>query len=397
MAVAILAANRIQDQQDFGSTPGAGNDGYAITWDNGAGEFVLSSVAAPVSSVFGRTGAVVAVTGDYTVAQVTNAAAVNAANTFTAAQKINVNSTTAFFVEQDGVKDNVLVVDTTNGRVGINNAGVSNNIFIVESPGSTTATSSLIAKSALGNQFLVRDDGGVVIGSTATSQTISGQYSSGRCDFRLYSTANTSNYFGFYVNGGAAGSAYGEFGFLNVGTGQGASLNFDTRIGVAPYRFFVKPNGAASFNAMDIFATGDVGIGTSGADPSIKLCAVANNAVTNAITNICGLVHNSSGTPDVGFGAGLAFRLESSTNEAQDAARLVALWDVATHASRSAALQILISGSGGEVNAATFDDDATAGNTRFLVYDVDNGQLERVSVGAADSGGTGYKVLRIAN
>src|SRR3989304_7708013 len=32
---------------------------------------------------------------------------------------INVNSTTAFFVEQDGVKDNVLVVDTTNGYVGI--------------------------------------------------------------------------------------------------------------------------------------------------------------------------------------------------------------------------------------------------------------------------------------
>lgn len=49
------------------------------------------------------------------------------------------------------------------------------------------------------------------------------------------------------------------------------------------------------------------------------------------------------------------------------------------------------------VDVAEFDADATAGNTRFLIYDVDNGQLERVSVGAADSGGAGYKLLRIAN
>lgn len=46
---------------------------------------------------------------------------------------------------------------------------------------------------------------------------------------------------------------------------------------------------------------------------------------------------------------------------------------------------------------ASVDDDATAGNTRLLIYDVDNATLERVSVGAADSGGAGYKVLRIAN
>lgn len=33
---------------------------------------------------------------------------------------VNANSTTAFVVEQDTVKDNVIVVDTTNGRLGIN-------------------------------------------------------------------------------------------------------------------------------------------------------------------------------------------------------------------------------------------------------------------------------------
>lgn len=51
----------------------------------------------------------------------------------------------------------------------------------------------------------------------------------------------------------------------------------------------------------------------------------------------------------------------------------------------------------GGVENARVDDDATAGNTRFMIYDVDNATLERVTVGAADSGGTGYKVLRILN
>lgn len=43
------------------------------------------------------------------------------------------------------------------------------------------------------------------------------------------------------------------------------------------------------------------------------------------------------------------------------------------------------------------DSDSTAGNTRFFIYDVDNATLERVTVGAADTGGAGFKVLRIPN
>lgn len=41
-------------------------------------------------------------------------------DTSTGPQIINTNSTAALVVEQDGVVDNVLVVDTTNGRVGVN-------------------------------------------------------------------------------------------------------------------------------------------------------------------------------------------------------------------------------------------------------------------------------------
>lgn len=46
---------------------------------------------------------------------------------------------------------------------------------------------------------------------------------------------------------------------------------------------------------------------------------------------------------------------------------------------------------------ARFDDSSSAGETALLLYDVDNDNLERVTVGSADSGGAGYKVLRIPN
>jgi hypothetical protein len=43
------------------------------------------------------------------------------------------------------------------------------------------------------------------------------------------------------------------------------------------------------------------------------------------------------------------------------------------------------------------DATTTAGQTAMLLWDVDNAVLERVTVGAIDSGGSGFKVLRIAN
>ncbi len=51
----------------------------------------------------------------------------------------------------------------------------------------------------------------------------------------------------------------------------------------------------------------------------------------------------------------------------------------------------------GGTEIARFDLSTTSGDTRFLIYDVDNGTVERVTVGAADSGGSGFKVLRIPN
>lgn len=43
MTTAIRSITRIQDADDFGSTPGAGSDGYALTWDNNSSQFALAS------------------------------------------------------------------------------------------------------------------------------------------------------------------------------------------------------------------------------------------------------------------------------------------------------------------------------------------------------------------
>jgi len=51
----------------------------------------------------------------------------------------------------------------------------------------------------------------------------------------------------------------------------------------------------------------------------------------------------------------------------------------------------------GANQAVSLDKPVTASYTAMQVYDVDNAGLQRVTVGAADSGGAGYKVLRIPN
>jgi hypothetical protein len=54
-------------------------------------------------------------------------------------------------------------------------------------------------------------------------------------------------------------------------------------------------------------------------------------------------------------------------------------------------------GSSGVTKVAQLDKPSTTTQTGLMIWDVDNATLERVTVGAADSGGAGFKVLRIPN
>ena len=141
--------------------------------------------------------------------------------------------------------------------------------------------------------------GNLNVGSTLSpSNVVTSFYSSGENKVRLFSSAQITDSLQLYTNGGAYGSAYGEFGFLFKNTStQMASINFDTRAGIAaPFRFFVNPTGASAIDAMDIFRTGEVGIGTSNTNRGGKLQIKAPGALS---TDIALRVRNSADSADL--------------------------------------------------------------------------------------------------
>jgi hypothetical protein len=208
------------------------------------------------------------------------------AQTFTAAQKINTNSATALLVEQDGVKDNVLVVDTTTGRVGIGGAPVSRNLEIF---------------AAANANAIVRLDA--------------------------------------HTNGGFNASVE----LRRPSTSFGAAVALQT----ATTGKFVFGMDAFS---TDFNITDQVGslIRLAVAENNGDFTLQRSTATTGAILNIARLNAFCSTTPAAGFGPGLSLLGQSSTTVNQAMGRIAALWNVATHASRVADLVAYASYSGGD-------------------------------------------------
>lgn len=90
-------------------------------------------------------------------------------------------------------------------------------------------------------------------------------------------------------------------------------------------------------------------IGINTASPETPGHIVLSNADTNTLENVLIISKESSGTPAAGFGAGIAFRLETSTTANQGAASINALWKTATHASRVGNMRLNASDSTGGI------------------------------------------------
>ena len=104
----------------------------------------------------------------------------------------------------------------------------------------------------------------------------------------------------------------------------------------------------------------------------------------------------TSGTVANGFGAKTTTRLKSSVTSNQVAGEDDPTeWSDAADAARTAQRRMLLTRNAALVEVLRFDnlDSATQTNAWLL----HNGSLKRVEVGAADSGGSGYRLLRIAN
>jgi hypothetical protein len=190
--------------------------------------------------------------------------------------------------------------------------------------------------------------------------------------------ADQSGAFGLDSAAGGAGSLPG----LNFADGMSVAWGSS---GAAFGKDVALTRAAAGLLRVSDGSTGTGGIGLS-------------DAATNTVSDALKLRHESSGTPAAGFGTGLLFQGESSTTSNQDMARVAAAWTDATHATRTAKLTgQLVSNAGALADRWQFDHGSGAATTGFLLYDVDKGALTRVEVGAADSGGSGFRLLRLQN
>lgn len=133
-------------------TPGPAEDGWVLQWNNGAGEFDLVDV--PIDSVFGRTGAVVAVAGDYSAAQIT----------FTPVGDVAATDVQAAIAEVDAEKL-ALTGGTMTGDIDMGGNDITNIGNLSNPPHQYTATE--YTSTNIGNSFFIRTTGAPTV-STPT-------------------------------------------------------------------------------------------------------------------------------------------------------------------------------------------------------------------------------------
>jgi hypothetical protein len=133
----------------------------------------------------------------------------------------------------------------------------------------------------------------------------------------------------------------------------------------------VGANGITSNNVMNFFVTTNVlsmllenntgyaGFGTGfvtvTAPPLTQVHVQANDAVTNATTNVLTLEHQSSGTPAANFGVGIQFLGESSSTIQRSMGRIRTQWSTATDASRASSMIFSVYNGAVEVDALVIE------------------------------------------
>lgn len=289
MAVAIRTITRLQDADDVNVSLGAGVDEYALSWDNDTAMFVLRAVAAGVTDH----GALTGLTPD------------------------------------DDHTQYALLAGRAGGQTLYGGTAENDDITIHGTSNATRTTSYVLLQPTAGN---------VGIGTSAPST-------------RLELVATTANIPVFRVTNNSSMSFIHSFELLapNISAGQTLYMALGkegTTYNRAAISFVYVGSGDATNrlvfafygadNLVNILASGNVGIGTTA--PRSRLHALLNSAATNAVTNVLTIGHDTSGTAANGFGAGQLFALESSTTAEQSAARIQAIWNDATHATRKADL-----------------------------------------------------------
>lgn len=274
----VTASGSVSNGQCAGFT-GVGYNVVGVACGGGGG--------GAVSSVFGRTGAVVATTGDYTAAQVTNAAATNAANTFTQNQTIGGSATSGLNVTDTSSETISLFMAHNAGtpNYGLFNVGTGHNSI---SCSYATDICTFIAAPVLplvGGDIFVGNGSNVAIGVAMSGDCTISNTGSITC------TKTSGTAFGSAATA-ALGTSGAVVGLLNGNLTFGGSDSFMQlpSLPLASADIFV---GNASNIASAVALAGDCAISNAGAIVCSKTngnpfgsAAIVNTGVSGGVVGL---------------------------------------------------------------------------------------------------------------
>ena len=218
-------------------------------------------------------------------------------------------------------------------------------------------------------------------------------------------------------------SSSGRLG-MNDQYGTPHSFSFDLRALLLRYNDSVT--GFASFNGNTAINGSGLGLGICNGSPNYSVFSDTNSL---KLGNIC----VSSNAIPTAPPSGASFRIVNNTLQRNDTFFIAASPVGGANNERQDGIHVMVSGSSGLIagtaaaanggsvfialgaaagsgvpgsfevrtlaGAAKFqvDGNTTSGETPLLLLDLASGTMKRVSIGAADSGGVGFKVLRVPN
>lgn len=194
--------------------------------------------------------------------------------------------------------------------------------------------------------------------------------------------------------------------FYSVGTGQNTFELFEGATSATQSRFYIQRGTIGMYETIaTILNTFSRNVKLASSNNYFQIDGTSSNpaelyyrtAAGTAADTVLKLMANFATTPSNGYGVSLSFYAKTTTAD-QEAAKISAIWTDITNATRTSKLQFnLVNNASALTPMVEFLTPVAAGKTSLWIYDFDNGTLENVVVGAPDSGGTGIKVLGIAN
>lgn len=261
--------------------------------------------------------------------------------------------------------------DSANGRnviigAGASATGAESAVAIGRNATVTTSSSVVIGSGAAGQISIganaVSGASSVAIGASATTATA--------VDAVVIGNAASATQAGTAVGKGATADAGGDRGSVAVGFNATNATFYGTAIG----------RGTVNTSHYEF-----VGGGSDTPDSKRTDIYFGNGVVNTAPVAVT--YHGTGGSGTNIVGANIAIAGGKGTG---------------TGTPGCVVIQTSVAGSSGATpqtlsDACKFDGNTTSGETRMLLLDIDAGTLKRVSIGSADSGGTGFKVLRVPN